>query len=65
MSFGFSIGDILTIINGTLKLYGQLRDAPAELHVAGRNVEQMRTALVVLKEAVDDRETFLAQQPAM
>ena len=65
MSFGVGVSDILFFVNQTLEIYGQCRSAPAELQVAGRNVEQMRAALQILGEAVADKESLLANQPAM
>lgn len=65
MSVGVGVSDILFFVNQTLVLYGQCIGAPAELEAAGRNVEQMRTALEVLSEAVNDRKSLMAKQPAM
>ena len=65
MSVGIGVSDILYFVNQTLILYGQCMGAPAELQAAGRNVEQMRTALEILGEAIRDRKSFIAKQPAM
>ena len=65
MSSPVSIGDILLIIDGTLTLFSRLKNAPAELEVARRDFEGMRTALEVLNTKLTDRTSFLAKQTKM
>ena len=65
MSVPISIGDILLIVNGTLTLFSRLKNAPAELRVAQRDVEQVRTALEVLGSKLSDKTSLLAQQSKM
>ena len=65
MSVGIGVSDILFFVNQTLILYGKCRGAPAELQAAGRNVEQMRTALEILGAATEDRQSFVAKMPAV
>lgn len=65
MAVPFSIGDLLLLINGTLSLYNRLKEAPAELMTAKRDVEQMRIALHVIKTKLSDKSAFLATQPNM
>ena len=65
MSVPISVGDILLIVNGTLTLFSRLKNAPAELTVAQRDVEQVRTALEVLGSKLSDKTSLLAQQSKM
>ncbi|MCJ1402396.1 hypothetical protein MMC11_005616 [Xylographa trunciseda] len=65
MAFGIGIGDVLTLINGTMVLCKMLRDAPAELQSATKDVEQMQITLKVLGEALDNRRSLLSAQPAI
>ena len=65
MSSFISIGDILLIVNGTLDLFSRLKNAPVELAVARRDVEQMHTALEVLNAKLSDKTSFLAKQHKM
>ena len=65
MSVGVGVSDILFFVNQTLKLYGKCQAAPTELQAAGRNVEQLRTALQILGETIESRRSFVTKQPAM
>ena len=65
MSLGIGVSDILYLVSKTLTLYEQCRDAPAELQAAGRNVEEMHTALKILRSAVTDEKSFIAREPGM
>ena len=62
MAVPIAFGDILLLINGTLSLYKRLRDGPAELMVAKRDVNQMKSSLEVLRDALNDRESFLTEE---
>ena len=65
MSSFISIGDILLIVNGTLNLFGRLKNAPADLAVAERDVEQMHTSLEVLNTKLSDKTSSLAKHHKM
>ena len=65
MSVGVGVSDILFFVNQTLILYGKCKGAPVELHAAGRNVEQMRTALEILGAAIEDKQSFVTRLPAV
>lgn len=65
MPIDVSISAAIAIIIGTLTLYSQLKEAPQELRSARRNVDRMRTALVLLNDTLNDKKSFLSRQPAM
>lgn len=65
MSLGVGISDMFFFVDQTLKLYGNCQGGPAELQAAARDVEQMRTAVKILGDAIGDRASFVAKHAAV
>ena len=65
MSIPISVGDALTFIDFSLKIYKRLKNAPEELSAAKNGVEQIQTILIVLGRTLDDKTSCLAQDRDM
>ena len=65
MALPVSVGDVVALIDGTLKVYNRLKNAPKELTTARRDVEQMQTTMIVLKSKLDDKSSLLSKDQKM
>ena len=59
------MGDALTFIDFSLRIYKRLKNTPEELRAAKNGVEQIQTILIVLGRTLDNKTSFLAQDREM
>jgi ankyrin repeat protein len=61
MSFGFGVGDFITVSGLALKLYNNFKDAPGELSEVGRQLQSFHIAVANLADQAKDESSPLNQ----